>query len=316
MTLRGGSWRCASSWRCRSCRSNNSVPQPTATTPNPLARQGGHRSRSVGNASSSVAVACFRTIARRELIGAAPVMLQVLPLFGDEFVLAAARDALKCTSRVEDVPLLRKVVFSDDATEVRVAAVVALAAAAGDAVRGDLLPLAEDWVPRVKLAAACALADRGDRACLAPLVDLLWADDLRCAGSIWALRGLTGRRSDYAAWVEPVEQPAAVCAWELWLASDEARTAPLTYPLRAGESSWAAPSCVFMCRIGWWKSTAAGGRFFGPCAQRLSVGMPGPAGRRPAGGALFRKRCGRVPRRWQGTQPHHGARRANECAAS
>jgi len=193
--------------------------------------------RAAGNASSTVAVACFRTIARRKLTGATAPILDVVPLYGQEFVLAAARDALKATSRTQDIPLLRRAVLAEGPTDVRVAAAVALAAVAGDAARADLLALAaDDWDARVRLTAARALADRGDRACLPPLVDLLWADEVRVrGGAIATLRALTGRPSDYAAWLDPAGQSAAVHAWESWLATDNARTAPLKYPLRPGE---------------------------------------------------------------------------------
>jgi hypothetical protein len=193
--------------------------------------------RAAGNASSSVAVACFRTIARRKLTGAAPAVLDVLPLYGEEFVLAAARDALRVTSRPEDAALLRKTI-GGGSLEARVAAIGALAAVTGggtDASSAFMRGLLNDPEARVKLAAARALADRGDRKCLATLVDLLTAHDVRVRhASASLLRALTGRRSEYAAWVEPDAQPAALQDWRDWLAADGA-TATLTYPVGSAE---------------------------------------------------------------------------------
>jgi hypothetical protein len=187
--------------------------------------------RSIRNGSSAVAVACFRTIARRKLMGAAPALLDVLPLYADEFVLAAGREALKATSRPEDVALLRRA-SRGGPLEARVAALMALAKAAGDDARPELRELLADNQPRIKLAAARALADRGDRTCLGPLVELLSAREILVRhGSISTLRALTGRQSDYTAWVEPLDQAEAIGDWRQWLAN-EAASAELTYPLR------------------------------------------------------------------------------------
>jgi hypothetical protein len=190
--------------------------------------------RAAGNASSSVAIACFRTISRRKLTGAAPTLLEVLPLYNEEYVLAAGREALKATSRAQDLPLLRQAAMIGP-VESRVAVVGALAAVGGDNARPQLLSLLSDNEPRVRLAVARVLADRGDRICLTPLVDLLSAHEARVRqGSISTLRALTGRPSDYAAWLEPQSQGAAIAQWQKWLAVDSAK-AQLTYPLRAAD---------------------------------------------------------------------------------
>jgi hypothetical protein len=190
--------------------------------------------RAAGNASSSVAVACFRTIAKRKLAGAGPALLDVLPLYGEEFVLCAARDALRVTSRPEDASLLRRAIAAGG-TEARVAAVGALTSVMGDDALAVMRSLLDDPDCRVKLAAARALADRGDRACLPTLVDLLKAPDVRVRhGSSSTLRALTGRRSEYAAWVEPDQQADAIRDWQKWVGCN-ARTARLTYPVRNAE---------------------------------------------------------------------------------
>lgn len=190
--------------------------------------------RASNNASASVAVACFRTISRRKITGAASVVLEVLPLYHEEFVLSAAREALKVTSQSEDADLLRHAA-QNGAAEVRVAAIGALAAVAGDEVLPELKSFLAETSPRVKLAAASALADRGDRGCLPPLVELLSAPDPRVRhASIATLRAITGRPSDYAAWLEPKSQTASIAQWQKWLASD-ACTARLIHPLRPAD---------------------------------------------------------------------------------
>jgi hypothetical protein len=187
--------------------------------------------RSVGNASSAVTAACFRTLTRKHLIGATAAVLETMPLYADEMTLGAGREALKVTCGASDANLL-KGAARRGAAEARVAAIGALAVVLGDAAPAELSPLTSDREPRVKLAAARVLADRGDRAALAPLVDLLCAPDVRVRhASAATLRALTGRQSDFAAWVEPDAQPDAIRAWRTWLAR-EAGTARLTYPVR------------------------------------------------------------------------------------
>jgi len=135
--------------------------------------------RSSGNAGSSAAVACFRTVARRNVRGLAPVILEALPFYSEEFVLAAGREALRATSGSGDAALLRRAARQAGPVEARVAAAGALAAVAKNAARGDLIALLDDGEPRVQLAAARGLADGGDRACLGALVELLSATDPR-----------------------------------------------------------------------------------------------------------------------------------------
>lgn len=191
-------------------------------------------SRKAGNASAAVAVACFRTISRRRITGAAAVVLEVLPLYQEEFVLAAGREALKVTSRSEDVELLRQAA-QGGSIEARIAAIGALGAAAGDDAPRQMMALLADSSPRIKLAAARGLADRGDRACLSPLVELLKVSDARVRqGSVATLRAVTGRLSDYSAWLEPKTQTAQIAQWEKWLAED-AKTAKLVHPLRPAD---------------------------------------------------------------------------------
>jgi hypothetical protein len=188
-------------------------------------------SRSVGNSTGALATACFRTLTKKRLTGGAAAVLETLPLFADEMTLSAGREALKATCAASDAGLLRAGARRG-ASEARVGAVGALAVVLGDAATAEIAPLMSDREPRVKLAAARALADRGDRAALAPLVDLLCAPDVRVRyASAATLRALTGRQSDFAAWVEPDAQPDAIRGWQTWLARD-ARTARLTYPVR------------------------------------------------------------------------------------
>lgn len=185
--------------------------------------------RSMGNASSSVAVACFRTISRLKLRGAAAPLLDVLPLYGEDYVLSAGRDALCATVSDDDAALLRKAMKSGP-VESRVAAFAALTALLREQAAGEVHPFMNDEEPRIRLAAARSLAQHGDRACLATLVNLLGCADQKVRhGASSTLRALTRRTSDYAAWIEPAAQQASIAEWKRWLVSD-AGSARLHYP--------------------------------------------------------------------------------------
>ncbi|HYE18575.1 MAG TPA: HEAT repeat domain-containing protein [Tepidisphaeraceae bacterium] len=192
--------------------------------------------RSTGSASASVGVACFRTIAKRKVEGAAGAVLEAMPLYAEEFVLSAARDAVRATATRADLPALRKAAAMGAKLETRVAAVGALASVLETKCAADVRPYLADAEPRVRLAAARALADVGDRACLPALVELLSAPDLRVRnGAAATLRALTGRTSDYVAWVDPAAQASALRAWRDWLSAD-AQTCALKYPLKATDA--------------------------------------------------------------------------------
>ncbi|HSI32019.1 MAG TPA: HEAT repeat domain-containing protein, partial [Tepidisphaeraceae bacterium] len=191
--------------------------------------------RSTGSASASVGVACFRTIVKKKVEGAAPAVLEAMPLSAEEFVLAAARDAVRAAATRADVPALRRAAASAK-LEARIAAVGALASVLEIKCESDVRPYLEDAEPRVRLAAARALADVGNRACLPALVDLLSAPDLRVRNAAaTTLRALTGRTTDYVAWIDPAAQASALRAWRDWLAAD-AQTCALRYPLKATDA--------------------------------------------------------------------------------
>ena len=232
--------------------------------------------RAAGNASSTVAVACFRTIARRKLTGATAPILDVVPLYGQEFVLAAARDALKTTSRTQDIPLLRRAVLAEGPTDVRVAAAVALAAVAGDAARADLLALAaDDWDARVRLTAARALADRGDRACLPPLVDLLWADEVRVrGGAIATLRASPAGRPTTPLGSTPPASPPPSTPGKVGSPPITPAPRPSSTPSAPAKTSSAAPSCASTPRTRSSSSTPPAGR---SSPSPSPTAAPGPA---------------------------------------
>jgi hypothetical protein len=91
--------------------------------------------------------------------------------------------------------------------------------------------LADDERPRVRLAAARVLAERGDRAALLILIRLAAAEEQPVRlESIQILRALTGENFGLNAYLAPTTQVEAHRKWQAW-AEFEGRTAELALPL-------------------------------------------------------------------------------------
>jgi hypothetical protein len=175
--------------------------------------------------------AALRTAQSRQLKGLADEVLKVFPLCGRDFLRDAARQALSATARKEDADLLRSVARSADPA-VRGASILAL----GKALQVDAAQELKEFLgaedPDTRLAAAHALADIGDRACLGPLVAFLDSDrlDVRWQ-AIRVLWAATGKRFTYVPYDTPENRRAAAKAWGDWIAS-EGQTAQLQFPLQ------------------------------------------------------------------------------------
>lgn len=173
--------------------------------------------------------AVCRTIALLRIKGAAPVLIEAMPQLGPPHVRRAAEQALVATARREDGPLLRKAMRHDQ-LPLKTAAIAAYAAALGEEGREQLRPLLKAERAPVRLAAARALANRGDRAALPVLLRLLEANDVEIrAQSVAVLRGLTGQQFGYLAYDDKTQREA-VQRWKIWL-DEDGQTARLTFPL-------------------------------------------------------------------------------------
>jgi len=191
--------------------------------------------RSLQNGSPSVAVACFRTITRNKIDGAAQAILEVLPLYSEEYVLVAGREAVRSSATLADLPALRRIAKGGK-LEARIAAIGGLCALLASDSSRELRPLLSDSEARIRLTAARALADLGDRASLAVLIELLSSPDLRIRNaSAVTLRALTGRTTEDLLWLDPVARTAAITGWQNWLRT-EGPTCSLRYPLKAAEA--------------------------------------------------------------------------------
>ena len=178
-----------------------------------------------------VLYAALRTIRDKKLAGLVAEILRVIPLCDKRHLLHAAGEALRAATRPEDVKPLRRAIH-DDNVEVRIASIAALARAWGEKAAGELGELLKDANDRVKLAAATALGNSGDRRCLAALVEILSSDEIgaRARGAS-ALRYLTGQQFRFTAYDTLEKRKTAIGNWSAWVKTHGGK-AKLRFPLK------------------------------------------------------------------------------------
>ncbi len=186
-----------------------------------------HRDRQSGQILRAV----LRVIADRELKGLTEQVIAAVPLCDKLHVRIAAIKALKATATRSDVALLRESLHADDAP-VRMAACSVFQMLLGETSSEHLVPLLEDPQEQVRLAAAGALANHGDRRCLAALGKLLESEDSNVRSrSVYTLRALTGKRFGFVAYERPDKRSGPAGTWQAWI-EREGSTAELTFPVK------------------------------------------------------------------------------------
>jgi len=181
--------------------------------------------------SDRVLYAAFKTIEELSLAGVTTELIRAIPLCDKTHLRYAARQALMASARPDDAALLRAELKNEN-IEVRIGVSAALGKSLKAKASDDLNKLLDDPDDQVKLAAARALADFGDRASLRSLRELLSSEDkLVQTSSALALRGLTGKRFGFSAHDNLEKRNEAIAKWESWI-EDEGKTAKLSFPLR------------------------------------------------------------------------------------
>jgi HEAT repeat protein len=122
---------------------------------------------------AALTTAAARVLAARKPDGAAAVLLAYLPGAPDEAVAEAALTALTAVGLRDGKPDAALVVALKDKEVVRRAAAASVVGRAAAAERKAALPLLEDAEPRVRFAAAAALARAGDRSAVPALIALV-----------------------------------------------------------------------------------------------------------------------------------------------
>ncbi len=172
-----------------------------------------------------------KNVQEKTLPGLAAELLRAMPLCDKPHLISAVDEALQASARAEDALALRQALRSASA-DVRMVAAGALGRALGAKAADELQALTQDREDKVKVAAARALANLGDRRSLAALLRLLSADDVnvRVTATV-TLQALTGKHFGYAAYDTPENRERGIARWKAWV-EEEGRTAKLTYPLK------------------------------------------------------------------------------------
>jgi outer membrane protein assembly factor BamB len=176
--------------------------------------------------SSSVSV-----IRQQKPKGAAPVILAAAPLIAEDYLISAATIAVDATATKDHAAdLLAALAGKNAAAQLLV--VRAAARVAPNDVRAPLAKLLPAGDDRVRLAAARALVNLGQREnVLETMVALLESENSRVrARSHQSLRALTGQSIQFSPEGKAEERAATVAAWKQFLTTSGA-TAKLTLPL-------------------------------------------------------------------------------------
>ncbi len=162
-------------------------------------------------------------------------ILSAIPYFDKPHLQHVAHRALKSIATEKDVPTLRAG-LSSKSYAVRIAAIVTIESVAlknelGNDTKNLIKSLLPDQDQRVRLAAARAIANFGDRNCFAVLLDLIESDDVAIRSqSISILHGVTRKRFGFIAYDDPKKRKLSIARWRAWV-EGEGRTAKLHYPL-------------------------------------------------------------------------------------
>jgi hypothetical protein len=174
----------------------------------------------------------LRVIEAERIKGLAPLVLELMPEWPDPYLAQAAAQAVEASAERSDGKALREVIAHGRLRGARIAAVRALAAVLGREAEPELDKLLTDADHRVRVAAATALLNQGNRASLSALVRLLESDQAEVRHAAAAvLRAVSGKQFDGTEDNEPKRRAEAVAAWRDWVARD-GPTARLSLPVR------------------------------------------------------------------------------------
>jgi outer membrane protein assembly factor BamB len=177
-----------------------------------------------------VLFAALSTISKKEIKGLTAPTLAAIPLCTQPYLLESAGRALRATATDADADSLRKAA-GEKTAELRIVAAGAMGSALKDKGLADLRTLAKDADERVRIAAARALADLGDRGSMDLFAALLDSDNVYTRGAAArALRAFTGQQIDFVPYDDAEKRKAGVAKWKAWIAAD-GKTAKLTFPL-------------------------------------------------------------------------------------
>jgi len=158
-------------------------------------------------------------------------VLLAAELATEEYLVEQLGRRMRGAVKEDDLATLQKAAAHAEPA-VRRVALCGLGKISSDEARQALIEATRDEVPVVRLSAAWELADRGDRASLAPLAELLAAEDsVMRSRAFSVLKALTGESHKFQPNGSAKDRQSAVAAWQAWIAGAGA-SAKLEFPLR------------------------------------------------------------------------------------
>ncbi len=175
---------------------------------------------------------CVATIGRESLGDATESVLRVFSLSSDDHLLRAAETVIATTAGPGDLDVLRRTIAENNTPRTRRAAVRGLESPSVRDVEEELVELLDDANASVRLAAAVALVNRGDRRGLAGLVDRLESREVAEQRSAVALlRAAVEVRFGFDASNDDASRAAAVAKWRTWLRDASAEPFEVEKPI-------------------------------------------------------------------------------------
>ncbi|WP_166824687.1 HEAT repeat domain-containing protein [Thalassoroseus pseudoceratinae] len=178
--------------------------------------------------------AVFSLIKNRKLTGLAKPVATSLRLAQTDSVRRAGRQALSASATVDDADWLRELLASEHSS-MAIAAVGALDRVLGPEAATDFLPLLDRPDNELRLVAARALLNHGQRDTLNTFVELLDANELTVRlQAAQTLRSATGQRFQFTPYDEPAARQQAANEWRTWV-SENGANSPLNLPILEGD---------------------------------------------------------------------------------
>jgi len=174
--------------------------------------------------------AVLEAVRDERISGLAVEILAALEAVDDFALREPAVEALAATAVEADAGVLRRG-LGKDSPLVRATAVAVLSQTLREEAAPAVKPLLGDADERVRLAAALAVGDFGDRACLKTFAELLDSRrmDIRLS-SVQALRFMTGQKFAYSVGASADQRAKAVADWSAWIGGP-GKSAPLRFPI-------------------------------------------------------------------------------------
>jgi HEAT repeat protein len=175
----------------------------------------------------------LQLIRQENMHGLAELVVKSVPFCTENYIREEAIRTLKAIASASDVSFLKAALKEPDPRTQQLA-IVALEHLLGADADVELLSYLDAKNPELRLTAAKALANHGERRALSALVELLEAEDLETrAHAAQILQAVTGQRFSFVAYDTQEKRDIARNEWIHWVKA-HGETAKLNFPIPDG----------------------------------------------------------------------------------